>query len=108
MAENLVEFTDQNFETEVSDSSVPVLVDFWAPWCGPCRILTPIIEELAGEYHGRVKIGKINIDENRQVAVKFAITAIPTLVLFNNGQPVKTTVGLASKKDLKNILDQNI
>jgi len=108
MAENILEITDANFDIEVSSSDVPVLLDFWAPWCGPCRMLTPIIEELAGEYQDKAKIGKINTDDNRDTAVKFGISAIPTIIIFKNGEIAKKIVGMAAKKDLKAALDELI
>ena len=86
MAENVVEITDANFEQQVTNSAGPVLVDFWAEWCGPCRMLAPTIEELATEYEGKVTVGKLNTDENRDVAVKYGISAIPTIILFNKGE----------------------
>ena len=106
MVKNIVEITDDNFETEVTDSDMPVLVDFWAEWCGPCRMMEPMVEELAQEYEGKIKVGKLNTDENRDTAVKFGITGIPTLILFRDGQVVQTKVGLAAKKDLASMLDQ--
>jgi len=105
MSEKLIEITDANFETEVTNSSIPVMVDFWAPWCGPCRMLTPVIEELADEYDGKVRVGKLNTDDNHNTAVKFGITAIPTIIIFNNGQVVDKKVGMCSKKDLQASLD---
>ena len=106
MAENVLEITDANFETEVANSAIPVLVDFWAEWCGPCRMLAPTIEELAQEYVGKVKIGKVDTESNRDTAVKFGITAIPTVMLFQNGEVVKSFVGVTSKKDIKAALDE--
>ena len=105
MAQNVVEITDANFETEVTNSDIPVLLDFWAQWCGPCRMLAPTIEELAQEYQGKVKIGKVNTDDNRDTAVKFGITAIPTIIIFNKSEMVDKKVGMSSKKDLKAALD---
>ena len=105
MAEHLLEVTDDNFEVEVTQSDIPVLVDFWAEWCGPCRMLAPTIEELAAEYAGKVKVGKLDTDNNRNTAVKFGINAIPTLILFKNGEVVDKKVGMSSKKDLKAALD---
>jgi len=105
MAGNVLEITDANFETEVISSSVPVLVDLWAEWCGPCRMMTPIVEELADEYAGKAKIGKLNTDENRDTSVKLGISAIPTLIIYNKGEMAKTMVGVTSKKDLKAALD---
>jgi len=106
MSENVVEITDANFENEVTNSAVPVLVDFWAEWCGPCRMLTPTIEELALEYAGKVKVGKVNTDDNQDTSVKFGISAIPTLIIFKNGEVIKKLVGLSSKKDLQAALDE--
>jgi thioredoxin 1 len=100
MAGNVVELTDANFEEVVGNSEVPVLVDFWAPWCGPCKMIAPIIEEVADEYASRAKVCKINTDESHDSAVEFSITAIPTLILFNKGQVGKKWVGLTSKKDI--------
>ena len=106
MAGNVLEITDSNFETEVANSNIPVLVDFWAEWCGPCRMLAPTIEELAGEFLGKIKVGKLDTDNNRETAVKFGISAIPTVILFQNGQAAKKWVGLTSKKDFKATLDE--
>ena|SRR5579872_1178330 len=94
-------FTDSSFESEVLQAKLPVLVDFWAPWCAPCRIVGPIVEELAKEYEGKIKVGKVNVDDNQQVASKFGIMSIPTLMLFKGGQPVKTMIGAQSKENLK-------
>lgn len=92
-----VTITDQNFETEVLKSSQPVLIDFWAVWCGPCRAIAPIVEQLAGEYDGKVKIGKLDVDENPDTAVKYGVRSIPTLLLFKNGQVVDTIIGAVQK-----------
>lgn len=94
MAENVSEFTDANFEDEVINSDKPVLVDFWAEWCGPCKMLTPKIEAMAGEYGDRVKIGKLDTDANRDTAMKYRINAIPTVILFKNGEVAERIVGL--------------
>ena len=106
MAGNLHEFTDGNFKTEVLDSAEPVLVDFWAPWCGPCQRFTPTIEQLAGEYSGRVKIGKLNTDDNHQTAGGFGITGIPAVLLFKKGEVVDRVVGLAAKGQFVIMLDK--
>lgn len=94
-------FTDQNFEKEVIKSDKPVLVDFWAAWCAPCRIVSPVIDELAKEFEGKVKVGKLNVDENPNVATKFGIMSIPTIVIFKKGQVVKTMVGVQGKESYK-------
>ncbi len=100
-----IHLTDENFDAEVLKSSVPVLVDFWAPWCGPCRMLSPVIEELANEYEGKAKICKVNTDENPAKAGEYSVSAIPTLLFFKGGKVVKESVGLQSKEDLKKTLD---
>jgi thioredoxin 1 len=104
-SENIVEFTDQNFEQEVLQSNVPVLVDFWAEWCMPCRMLSPTIEKLAKEYAGKVKVGKVDTDANRDTALKFSISNIPTVILFRNGQASQRFVGLKPEKEFKAALD---
>ena len=98
-SENVVEFTDQNFESEVLNSSTPVLVDFWAEWCMPCRMLAPTIDELAKEFTGKVKVGKVDTDANKDAAMKFGISAIPTIILFKGGQVVRKFVGVTPKKE---------
>jgi thioredoxin 1 len=103
--ENVLTVTEENFEAEVTSSAQPVLVDFWAEWCGPCKALGPIVDELASEYAGKVKVGKVNVDENQGLAAKFGIRGIPTLLLFKDGQVVEQIVGLRSKRDLKAKLD---
>jgi len=105
-ANNIVTLTEANFESEVVKSATPVLVDFWAEWCGPCKMIAPALDELAGEYDGRVKIGKVNIDDQQAVAAQYGIRAIPTLLLFNNGEVTEQIVGLKSKRDLKASLDR--
>ena len=100
--------TDATFEPEVLKSDTPVLVDYWAEWCGPCRSIAPVLDELAGEYHGRLQIAKINVDENQQVPAKFGIRGIPTLMLFKNGNVEATRVGALSKSQLTAFLDSNI
>jgi thioredoxin 1 len=100
--------TDANFKAEVEDAAVPVLVDFWAPWCGPCRALTPVIEELSSEYDGRVKVLKLNTDENPEVATKLGIRSIPTVLLFSKGQVVEQTVGAMPKRHFVDMLEKHI
>ena len=102
---NVAKITDDNFEAEVMQSEVPVLVDFWAEWCMPCKMLTPTIDALADEYAGRAKVGKVDTDENRDIAVKLGISAIPTLMVFANGELQKRLTGVQPKKDLKAALD---
>jgi thioredoxin 1 len=100
--------TDDTFEPEVLKSEVPVLVDYWAEWCGPCKSIAPILDEVAQEYDGRLKVAKINVDENQQVPAKFGIRGIPTLMLFKNGNLEATRVGALSKSQLTAFLDSNI
>ena len=99
-------FTDQNFEDEVIKSDIPALVDFWAPWCAPCRIVSPIIEELAKEYEGKLKVGKVNVDENPNSASRFGIMSIPSVLVFKNGEPIKTMVGAQSKENFKKGIEE--
>jgi thioredoxin 1 len=106
MAGNIIELTDSTFDEVVHKSGVPVLVDFWAPWCGPCRMMAPIVEEIANEYAGRAKICKLNTDEARDSAVEFSINAIPTTILFKDGQVQKKWVGLTGKKELTTAINE--
>jgi len=106
MAGNVTEFTDANFDSEVLQSSTPVLVDFWAPWCGPCRMLAPSIEALSTDYVGKVKIGKLNTDDNGDTAAKFGIRSIPTLLIFKDGQVVNQLVGALPKDKIAEQLDR--
>jgi thioredoxin 1 len=100
--------SDANFETDVLNASTPVVVDFWAEWCGPCKRLGPTIDALASEYAGRVTIGKLNVDENPNTAIKFQIRGIPAVMLFKGGQIVESVVGLAPKDEFKKVLDKHV
>ncbi len=102
---NVKEFTDANFKGEVLESTVPVLVDFWAEWCHPCKMLTPTIEALANEFAGRAKVGKVDTDSNRDVSVQYGISAIPTVIIFKGGQVAKKFVGLHGKNDIAAALE---
>lgn len=104
-SENVLELTDDNFETEVINSEVPALVDFWAEWCMPCKMLTPVIEEIAADYVGKAKVGKVDTDQARETAMKFGISAIPTIILFKDGEIVKKFVGLQQKSELSEAID---
>jgi thioredoxin 1 len=104
-SDNVKEFTDSNFDSEVIQSDQPVLVDFWAEWCMPCRMLAPTIDKLATDYAGRVKVGKLDTDANRDVAMKYGISAIPTVILFKGGQVAQKFVGLRQEKDFKEAID---
>ena len=108
MAENLIEFTDDNFDTEVLKSNLPVLVDFWAEWCGPCKMIAPIVEEIAGDYAGKVKVGKVNVDFNNQVAMQYGIRGIPALLVFKSGAVANQIVGAVPKNNITQILDEVI
>jgi thioredoxin 1 len=101
MAGNVSEVTDNNFQAEVLESDVPVLVDFWAPWCGPCRAVAPVVEEIATEKAGLLKVSKLNTDENQQTAIQYNVLSIPTLIVFKNGQEVKRVTGAYPKKRLE-------
>ncbi len=105
-SEKVAEFTEANFEQEVLASSQPVLVDFWAEWCAPCLMVGPIVEQLAAEYEGRAKVGKLDVSAHQGVAVKLGITRIPALFVFKDGQPVKRIIGVRSKMELKAAMDE--
>jgi len=100
MAGTVMEFSEANFEQEVAKASTPVLVDMWAAWCGPCRMIAPVVEELAGKYQGKMKMGKLNVDDHPQVAARFRVMNIPTLLLFKGGQEVDRIVGVVPKEEL--------
>lgn len=108
MSEQIHHVTDDSFETEVLKSDLPVLVDYWAEWCGPCKMIAPILDEIASEYSGKLKIAKLNIDENQGTPPKFGIRGIPTLMLFKSGNAEATKVGALSKSQLTTFIDSNI
>ena len=105
---SLTAFNDENFQTEVIDSALPVMVDFYATWCGPCKALTPIVEKLAGDYEGKLKVGKLNIDEAPQTPGQYAVRAVPTIVFFKGGQAVDQMVGLKKESELRDRIDSLI
>ncbi len=96
--------TNENFDEEVLKSDIPVLVDFWAVWCGPCKMIAPVVEEIANEYEGRVKVGKVNVDEQQRLAIRFGISSIPTLLVFKNGEIVNKSVGFIPKADIEALI----
>jgi len=108
MNNNIIAATDENFQKEVIESSVPVLVDFWAPWCGPCRMVGPVVEELANEYTGKIKVAKLNTDENQEIAYKYGIRSIPTLLLFRGGNIVDTVIGAVPKRVLQSKIEDHL
>ncbi len=108
MSESLHEFTDQNFENDVEQSENPVLIDFWAVWCGPCKAIAPVIEEIADEYQGKVKVGKVDVDQNQNTAMKYGIRSIPTILIMNKGEVVKQIVGAVPKNNITDMLNELI
>ncbi len=108
MGENVLEITDQNFESDVLQSEIPVVIDFWAEWCGPCKAIAPVIDELSDEYLGKVKFGKVNVDFNQQTAMQYGIRSIPSLLIFNNGSAVNQIIGSVPKDSIVKLLKETI
>ena len=106
MSENIHEFTDQSFDTDVVQADIPVLIDFWAVWCGPCKAIAPTIEEIAGDYAGKVKVGKLNVDQNQNTAMQYGVRSIPTLLIMNSGEVVSQIVGAVPKENITKALDE--
>lgn len=107
-SDKVATFTDSNFDADVIKAAQPVLVDFWAEWCGPCRMIGPTIEELAGEYDGKVRVGKLNVDENQQTTVNFGVRGIPAVMLFKGGKMVDQVIGAADKREFKRMIDKHL
>ena len=105
-SENIIEITDENFEAEVKNSDIPVLLDFWAEWCMPCKMLAPVIDEVADDYAGKIKVGKLDTDNAREAALEFGISAIPTIIIFDKGEIAQRFVGLQQKADLSAAIDE--
>jgi thioredoxin 1 len=103
-ANGIIELSDTNFDAEVIKSDVPVLVDFWAPWCGPCRAIAPAVEEISSSYQGKIKVGKLNVDENQQTTMKFGIRSIPTLIVFKGGKAVEQIIGAVPKGEIERVV----
>ncbi len=108
MADTVSEFTTENFDTEVLKADTPVLVDFWAEWCGPCKAIAPVVEEIANDYNGKVKVGKVNVDENQEVSMQFGVRSIPTLLIFKDGAVANQVIGAVPKTNITQLLDQSL
>tara|TARA_Y100001970_G_scaffold71935_1_gene91310 strand:- start:1211 stop:1537 length:327 start_codon:yes stop_codon:yes gene_type:complete len=108
MSNNVNEFTDENFDVDVAKSELPVLIDFWAAWCGPCKAIAPIIDEIAVEYEGKIKVGKVDVDKNQNTAMKYGVRSIPTLLIMKSGEVVNQIVGAVPKENITDILNEVI
>jgi thioredoxin 1 len=108
MSNNVIDFTDDNFVTEVEGGTGVTVVDFWAPWCGPCRFVAPVIEQLAHEYRGRVRVGKVNVDENPQISARYGIRSIPTIGIFRGGEPVDAVIGAVPLATLRSAVEKQL
>ena len=106
MGENVFEFTDSNFNSEVLQSEIPVLVDFWAEWCGPCKVIAPTVGEIANDYNGKIKVGKVNVDTNQKIAMEYGIRSIPSLLIFKGGTILNQVVGSVQKDSITKLLDE--
>ncbi|MCZ6684571.1 MAG: thioredoxin [Candidatus Dadabacteria bacterium] len=104
----IIELSDSTFETEVVKSDLPVLVDFWAPWCGPCRAIAPIVEEISSSYEGKIKVGRMNVDENQSTTMKFGIRSIPTIIMFKGGEAVDQIIGAVPKGEIERVVDKSL
>ena len=107
-SESIIEVSDSNFESEVVNSDLPVLVDFWAPWCGPCRAIAPMVEEISSAYEGKIKVGKMNVDENQATTMKFGIRSIPTLIMFKGGEAIDQIIGAVPKGEIERVVEKSL
>jgi len=105
-SDKVINLTQDNFKSDIIDSDIPALVDFWAPWCSPCRMIAPVVDEVAEEFGGKVKVGKVNVDENRDIAIEYGVMSIPTLIVFKGGQAVDRVVGFKPKNEMKTLLEK--